>query len=303
MSSSEKIKNNIIYNTADVATGFFYWQNKLKEVIYHAITIDGLIDSLDKEFLLETLIIDGYCILLDNFDFLNGDIGNLGFFRGGLTGVNMYLKPTKVTYTAPTVKGCTRDIGKGCEVIYSSPLKYYNKQPLIKLINRYARQLADIDSSINIAVVNTRLTDNFSASDTAVAESLKAYIKEVRAGRFAVITDTPIFENVKKLPQSSPANLNSLYELRDYLLKAFYREIGLNLAFNKKERLITDELTGDDQLLKFNIDTIIDSINESFKICNATFKLNLKATFNYNIISDIEEKSDNEKKGGEVDEG
>ena len=94
MSSSEKIKNNIIYNTADVATGFFYWQNKLKEVICHAINIKGLIDNLDKEFLLDTLIIDGYCILLDNFDFLNGDIGNLGFFRGGLTGVNMYLKPT-----------------------------------------------------------------------------------------------------------------------------------------------------------------------------------------------------------------
>ena len=120
-------------------------------------------------------------------------------------GFDRYYLPTHAVFANPRVLDLRQyEIGKNCEVIYNSSL--YNNimyvesdGGLLSFLCRYARQLADIESTINIYTVNSRLTSIPVTDDQNVTNSIKAFFKKLAFGERAVVTDSNIIENFRNV--------------------------------------------------------------------------------------------------------
>ena len=60
----------------------------------------------------------------------------------------------------------------------------------------------------------------------------------------------------------------------------FLQEIGVKSAFEKNERLITDEVAANDQLLTINTDDMLYYRQEGVKMVNELFGTNIKVRHN-----------------------
>lgn len=259
-----------LYPVNSVKTGCDYWTRTLTEKCLGMFYYTGLPESLPVDELEIRLIQTGYCAVFkgkENFGIVTS--------YGGLSGYDQYYRPTKFVYAQPVLGSDNLSIHTNVAIIYNSQIDILQPQGLFVLIRRYARMLADIDSSINIVTVNTRSTSYDVANSDTVALSVNAARKKQQLGEYGVIVDKGILDNFKALPytQGKNDNLPDLLTARESTLRAFYQEIGIRSATQKKERLITDEVSSDTQMLSVNQDDMlrhrqigIDEINKLFNL-------------------------------------
>ena len=264
----EEIKR--LYPVNQVSKGFYYWCDKLLEKCILIFKWQGLPNELPSHEIELQLLLHGYCGVVNCEDW--------GLFatNGGLTGVTPYqdLFNTFV-WANPILRGGNEKIynsgepGATCVLVKNNSLK----NPLMDMICRYARQLADLDSSINIYTVNTRSTTTDTAPDERTAESVKMVRNKQKLGYYDVIVDKGILQNVNTI-QGVDGNTRHLEELllsRENTLRNFYREIGVKMANNKKERVITDEVESENQLLLLNLTDMLRSREQGAREINELF--------------------------------
>lgn len=251
MTYDEKTKMlNTLYPVNSVPKGYKYWVRTLTEKCLGMFTYKNLPEYLPDYEIELRLIETGYCAVFNDKDKKYGLVTSYG----GLSGYDLYYKPTKFVYAQPILGGANLEIHKDVVIIYNSQIDSLEPNGLSELIRRYARMLADIDSSINIYVVNTRAMSMNVASNQKVAKTVDEVMKKLRFGDYSTITEEGIMEGVRSLTNNQ-TTVNVLTELivtRENMLKAFFREIGIKSAIEKKERMITDEVESDNQMLIIN---------------------------------------------------
>lgn len=257
-----------LYSVNNVKRGFSYWFNLLSEKCMDMYLYVGLPDSVPAQFLERSLIMVGYAVI-----FAVDDIMQTA--PGSLSGVGWYYLPTTFTYAVPWLRGGYRTIGKDCEVIYNSKQDMYYYRGLRDLIARYARMLADIESSINIVVVNQRAAKLDIVADTQTATEVDRARTAIEQGARYTINQKSIIDRYfpKEWSQIPASNqIIQLIDARDRILSNFLEEIGVkSINMNKRERMIISEVTADTQLLLTNVEDMlaerqagVDRVNKMF---------------------------------------
>ena len=288
MSKIRKIKNEMmmLYDAADVATGFNYWFYKLLNYVLGMFEYSGLPESLPAREIELNLIITGHAVIFKHND-------DLVCIRTELYGFDVYYNPINAVYGNMKIPEKTLTFGQNATVIYNNYIQgnILDNQivdgGLLTFIKRYSRMLADIESTINIRAVNSRQTSYPIARTQAMAEQLKAFNAQVEAGRRAIITDQMIldaFRNIDIAGKQDTEKINDLLIARDNILASFFRDIGIKFQqAQKRAQLTEDEVEADDQLLVINPREMLKQRREGLQRVNDLFKTNITVALNPNF--------------------
>ena len=285
-----KMQNDIntMYEVSDVKIGYNYWYFKLFNILLDLFEYDNLPEGIPQREIELNLLMTGHAVILHKND------GTLFTPLTSLYGYDEYYQPTMAVFANPVVVQAHQyKIGVECEVIYNNKLKdslYYIKADggLNTFVKRYARQLADIESTLNIYTVNARLTSYPVANDGNVMESLKLFFKKLALGKRAIISDNSIieeFRNVDINRSNIGDGVNDWLIARDKILEQFYRDLGVKMYNPKKAQVTDDEVESNTQLLMISTDDMLKEREEGLERVNNMYGTNISVRLNpkYNI--------------------
>lgn len=274
---------------------FTYWCRSLIQRLASVIDADVPWQGNVKNFLMFCLFRWGYVGIFDLPDY------GFSFQPCNISGYNFYYQPTTLTVTNPAFKESREfTIGDDAEILQLTP--DYNG--LMDIIYYYAEKLAGLDTSINTAIINSKIAWIIGASSKSSAQALKKAMDLINHGDPAVIYDR------KKLLASTPTqdepwklidfDAKGNYILSDLLqdfqtvINAFDAEIGIKtVPYQKKERMVTTEADSKAIDSRARAETWIECLNSSSEIINNTFGVNLHFELRYFEEEQPEEVADN----------
>lgn len=283
-----------MYDVSNVKNGYDYWYFKLLNLVINMFEYQNLPSGITKRDIEINLIMTGHAVILPKKD------GTLFTPLTNLFGYDEYYQPTWAVFANPVVVTAKRyTIHEDCEVIYNNSLQdsiYYIKADsgLSSFVSRYARQLADIESTVNIYAVNSRLVSIPVSNSNSVIESLKAFFTNISLGKRAVVTDSAIVENFRNVDINRSGikdGVNDWLIARDKILEQFFRDLGIRMTNQKKAQVNIDEVESNDQLLLISSDDMLKERQKGIERVNNMYGTNIKVRLNplYNI-KNVEQK-------------
>ena len=201
-STTKRIKKLLdnMYDVADVANGFNYWFNKLLCYCLGMFEYEGLPDTLPARQIEINLLLTGHCTIFK-------DDGELVTCGTTLYDFDKYYDPTRAVFAQPKLKSKTLYLqgeSKNAVVIYNSDLQnnvlyFPTDGGLLTFISRYARRLADIESTENIYSVNMRLSAFPVGGDDSIIASIKKFFSQLALGRRRVTRFLNSFSGISVL--------------------------------------------------------------------------------------------------------
>lgn len=277
-----------MYDIADVKHGCDYWYFKLLNLLIDMFEYRNLPAGISKRDIELNLLITGHSVILAKNN------GELYAPITSLYGYDEYYNPTTAIFANPVVVSTKQyEIGTDCEIIYNSSLQdnvFYIKADsgLNTFIQRYARQLADIESTVNIYAVNSRLISIPVSNDNSVIESMKLFFKNLIMGKRGIVSDSSIVENFRNVDINRTGikdGVNDWLLARDKVLEQFYRDLGIRMSNQKKAQVNIDEVESNDQLLLISTDDMLKSRKKGIDRVNNLYGTNIDVRLNplYNI--------------------
>ena len=260
----------------------YYYRLYLLKKLFGRFAFENLPDGWDHDYMLETLFMDGFFCVTDT------EAGILPL-KCGLSGINVFQKPTTAIIANPVLGNFERIIDVNCVICQLQP----NYEGVYSMINRYATLLAMCDSSISVNLMNTKSAFIFGANNKAQADTLKTMYDQITCGKPAVfMKDGMSQEDFFAMPVKNNFISNDVQILKRSIINEFLTEIGINNSnLDKRERLTDNEVEANDQEVIANIQCWIDNISWGIKKINQMFDLGI--TF---VIRDFggKEKQQNE---------
>ena len=285
MTLNKKNKKRLewMYDVADVSSGYDFWFYKLLNYCLGIYKYTGLPASLPGREVLMNLIMTGHAVIFQNKS-------ELVTTKTVLYDFDMYYRPTKATYGNVRIFSRQLKLGEDAEVVYLNHIEgnVLTNQAvdagLRSFILRYARQLADIESTANIYAVNMRLQSFPVASDDITREQVENFYKKIALGEKAVIMDNMIlemFRNVEVANRITNDTLNDILIARDKVLANFFQDIGIKYRQEqKKAQLTEDEVEADEQVLVIDVEQMRDVQQEGFDRVNDMFGTDIRVQIN-----------------------
>lgn len=286
-----------IYKVNDVQQGYFYWVNALLDICMDIFKYDNLPTSIPEEEIEKRLLTFGYCGFLHHPDLglivCNGhpyDYDLYGRYRR-MDFYNPYFK-----FNSTGFYPGNKEIGVDCEIIYNLDTEKYLNVPIQGQMNfyqkicRYARQLADIESTINLDIINSRQPYLLVAGNQQVKESIVNIFRSLRRGENESINDTDFMKEIKSLKNKDIINghLTELIESRNTLIKYFLSEIGIYSTDDKKERLIVDEVQQENRNVKVFLYSMLKCRQQGIERVNALYGTDIKVTLRPELFNEID---------------
>lgn len=283
------------------STTYAFWQRSLFQRACSVIKldVDGEWTGSRKDFLYWCLFANGYAGVFYN------DTYGLTFQPGNLYGYDLYYQPTDFIVANPVAAiSKTYKIHEECELIKLTP----DFMGIFDIINYYAEKLANMDSAINMSIINNKIPMILTARNKAAAQALKKVVDKVNKGDPLVILDAELCndEKDKDLPLQlyDREHLKNSYvtseQLMDFqtILNSFDSEIGIpTVPYQKKERMVTDEANSKNTDSKARATIWIETLNSSFDDVNKHFGTSFKASLRY----EEQEVADNGNNETDVD--
>ena len=273
-----------MHDVSDVKEGSRYWFFKLLNLVMSMFEYDGLPEGLDQREVELNLIITGHCA------FLAKKNGQIWCPLTYLYNFDEYYQPTNLTWANPVIrmKSYQYTIGKDCEIVYNSSLKdsiWYIKADggLNSFLQRYARQLADLEATANIYAVNARLVSIPVTNDNSVKESLSLFFKNLVLGKRSIVSDSTIVEKFRNIDISRTGvndTINDWLMARDKVLEQFYRDLGVKMNNQKKAQVNAEEVESNDQLLLIASDDMLQERRRGLERVNAMYGTNITVRLN-----------------------
>lgn len=284
-----------IYSVEDVVNGFYFWFWKLFNFCLTIFEYENLPETLPAREIESNLILTGHDVIFPNgADVITCNCNIYGF--------DLYYNPQYATFANPRLQSKTLEIGKTCEIIYNNSLKdnvlYVESDgALLSFIRRYARMLADIESTLDTYMINSRLTSFPCGSNDSIVNNLKMFFRKIRAGKQAIISDDSIiqqFRNVDINRSNIHDGVNDWLIARDKILEMFFRDIGVKFYNPKKAQVSEDELQINNQLLVISLDDMLKARKEGVERVNKLFGLNIKVDISESFKIEEKEQEDGE---------
>lgn len=278
LSNFSEWKRKNIKQGMTLEPSYFYWCNTLLEYAINIFEWSGLPDTIPQHEIEMGLYSHGYTTIvrLSNGKFISPYENS----RSGIT--DYYDIFTKVNFTTPLHYG-TRTIGKDAVLICNNSLK----MSLLPKIQRYATLLAHTDVSITCELVNDRESKLFEAINGKMADKCNYYQNRLYNGEFETIVNLGL-EGIKvtELNKRSNNEVERLIVVRNKLIQSYLEEIGIKKTSEKKERMISDEASGDSEMLKYNIKDMLDCRKKSAEEMNQLWGWNVSIKSNINMAQE-----------------
>lgn len=276
-----------IYGDNTATASLDYWTRSLFQRMTALISIDGVPAGSNAQYkwnidaLKYQLFICGFAIIFASRKY--GIVPQ----PGTLTGFGLQYQPTGAMVNSPYFQ-FTRPlkIGSECELIKLTP----DYTGIFDIVAKYATELRDADISLKSAMRNARLGYTMVASDDKTARTLKGVREKILNGDDAIIDealtkkrpdgsyDLPWYLFERDVKQSYI--VNDLLEARRDILVDFYREIGVRMLENKKERMISDEVNAGQAETFIRSEVWAETLKESVQNVNEHYGLDLSITIN-----------------------
>ena len=300
------------YNVKDVDAGFKYWYSYLKDIVFDLIVIDGCPENMPSKEIIHHLIIEGHSTVIKHpkygimttfsslYDYdINGHYLNATIYNQSREFYDSYVNTPK-------------RIGRDCAVIYIGDCESYVNNPasvnkLNELIARYARMLADVESSIDTNLIMSRKPYLFTAKNQQIKDAIVAMLRGIERGKDDAVVDDDFLGESKSIKNYDLQTglLTELIDARNSILKQFLQQMGIYSTDDKKERLIVSEVEQENRNVKPFITSLLKAINEGCDQVNKVFSLNLYAHVNEEVydrseIVETEEVEESENVEEEV---
>lgn len=284
-----------IYKVNDVQQGYFFWRNRLISICLDIFEYKNLPESLPEQEILYRLITTGHCSIFRHPEFglitSNSRLFNFDLY-GRFREANVWNPYVNLYATGFNPNSLT--IGKDVEVIYLTPVEKYLDQPLqgfdvfMQLINRYARLLADLESTLDIEIVNIRQTYLVTAGSQTIRDSIIDLFRSRKRGEEKVIVDDDILNNVNshKMHDYVHGKITECQESRDKLIKQFLEEIGIFTVSNKMERIIPEEISQENKNMKIFIYNMLKSQKDGVEKVNKLFGTNISVDLRNDVYDE-----------------
>ena len=274
---------NSMYDVSKVKNGYNYWYFKILNILLDIFQYDHVPTGTSEREIELNLMLTGHCTFVA---LKNGEIFTP---LSTITGFDKNYNPTMCVWANPVINDSkVYYIHDDCEVVYNNKLNdtiFYMKSDssMCTFIGKYARLLADIESTIDIYTVNSRLTSIPVTADQNVAQTISAFFKKLTLGERAIISDSNIvqqFRNVDINRSSISDHINDWLIARDKILEMMFRDLGVKMYNPKKAQVNTEELESNDQLLLIQLDDMLQSRKEGLERVNDMFSTEIDVKIN-----------------------
>lgn len=268
---------NKSYDTSNVVRGLKYWKQLLLNKCCNLFIYENLPETLPQHELELALIINGGTGVVKVKDGIYAPI------TGSLYGYDAYYVPNKFTFSQPVLGSGTYDDLDNCAIVWNTEVDKMipNYSVLFETIQRYARMLADVESSFYAALVAKRTGRLGVANTSNVAAAVDDVLTKLEMGiSKTIVNSTAELNSYQPLNFSDGGSLLEFTQVRDYLLNCFYNEIGLQTLESKRERMITDEINADLSVLDNNIYSMFIQRLKNIQKINKVFDTDIKIKIN-----------------------
>ena len=280
-----------------------YWRDELFERIMrlfvwentYTLENNKVIGVKPKE-IEQRLLLQGHC----GIAMLPGETDLTAFF-GNFYGVSKYLDERPNYMVRCPIYSGSKTIGEDIVVIDNNALR----NPAYDLVHHYAILLAHAEVTLIDVTVNARDAGGVPVATTEKQkQSIAQYQGKIFNGQYGVVTDIGnIGLNYVGSDRKTTQNIQDIYQIREKLLKAFYSDIGVRSAFEKRSNSVEAEVEADTSLLLLNLADMIDCREKGAEAVNDMYGTNWKVHIAEEIDYSIEnEVINNERTGGEADD-
>lgn len=269
-------KRTKLYSVASVPNGFRYWFLRLLNFMLSIMEYDGLPESIPSRQLEICFILQGYAT-----PFYNDAVPVC--LPTSIYGYNEYGVPNKAVYgnpLIPTKRLILEGDNKNAVLMFNTELQtnlFFTQidGSFLPLLCRYARRLADIESTENAYTVKMRMASAPVAGDNAVNASIKNWIKKIMLGDLTEsIGDDAVLSSFRSVDcgnGNTKETLSSIQAARDKILEQFFREIGVKMQNSKKAQITEEESQADEQILLLNPEIILQERRRGLEEFNKFF--------------------------------
>lgn len=286
---------NVLIDNKDVTEGYSYWVSYLKDMIIDIFEWEGLPDTLPEEELERRLMNHGFAIVfkhpIEGIITSDGSLYDYDIYRRYRM-FNLY-NPYRTFHIRFLPGG--KQIGKDGVVVYNNSIeKYidhkYKDNLLHNTICRYARMLADVESTLSSELITQRMPFLPVASNRTSADSVKNVFRRLEVGEMEIAIDSDFLQDFKVLKNKdlSPGYLTELIQCRENILKMFYREVGMYMPEAQRERLLVDEIENAQSKEKTLIYSLLREREKACKELNEKFCLDVKVRMRSELYSEMD---------------
>ncbi|MBO7527428.1 MAG: hypothetical protein J6T74_05960 [Clostridia bacterium] len=267
-----------------------YWFRSLLHKIDSSIIFKGLPVGWNEDFFHFCLWCLGYVAVFktERKDLLKFGENGIVFQPCTVSGRNFYYQPVKCSIANPYYEGVLT-IGKQCEVLKLTP-DCFVRRGCLDIIDYYATKLAELSKSIDMGIINAKIPMILSAKNEAQANTLKKIYDKVQAGETLVIYKNLESDDGEVIPSKDPFEtwnqdfkqtyiVGQMLDDMQKILDSFYTEIGLPVAIEKKERLVTSEADFASAQSQARLSCWVETLKESLEIINKHFNTSIEVEY------------------------
>ena len=260
--------------------------NNLLKRFMHIFNFENVDDTINlRELMLSIIFNDSYMIIEKD--------GLLRNVYGGYSGqLDFYGYPTEYLWTTGT--------NSGTEKIDSGVVGHSNSlwTPIAPTLYYYSNILGNLDTSLKIASINTRIMPLYQATSDSERKQLDDVFNNIKKGEmsYTVLQKKTIEELVNgegRIPidltgKSGDSNyIPMILQAYDNVLARVCREIGINITnVMKKAQVISPEVNGYENYTQIFLDDMLENITDAFERVNEKWERQWKVTLSNAFMDD-----------------
>ena len=288
-----------------------FYLDRLTELSISMFDWQNVPDSIDTRFLETTLFLNGSAVFFKDEDLREENIegeedGTLLALPVAMNGnFDLYNIPTR--RTAYATNGYNRNLtNKDSVIVYNNMIRTNS----VQTCTVYARRLWNLDRAIDVNANAQKTPVLIRCNDSERLTLVNAYQKW--EGNEPVIYGTKEFDpnNISVLRTDAPYVARDLYELKTQIWNEALTYLGIsNMNFQKRERLVTDEVIRNQGGTIASRYSRLEARREACKKINKMFGTNIEVyfrddtkEFDENMLGGIEVNDDTSDNGAEGQE-
>ena len=260
--------------------------NNLLKRFMHIFNFENVDDTINlRELMLSIIFNDSYMIIEKD--------GLLRNVYGGYSGqLDFYGYPTEYLWTTGT--------NSGTEKLVSGVVGHSNSlwTPIAPTLYYYSNILGNLDTSLKIASINTRIMPLYQATSDSERKQLDDIFNNIKKGEmsYTVLQKKTIEELVNgegRIPidltgKSGDSNyIPMILQAYDNVLARVCREIGINITnVMKKAQVISPEINGYENYTQIFLDDMLENITDAFERVNEKWNKNWKVSLSNAFMDD-----------------
>lgn len=260
---------------------------RMKKICLSMFEWENLPDSMNARFLEMCLFYNGQAALLysDDYGFMNTMAADGGYINiyGLPTEINCYsyrFNERRSLYTVDT--GAPK--GEECILVMNN----YERVPTTASISLFAYRLAEAQRTVDVNIKAHR-TPLLITTDQKQYFTLKKMYEEYDGNTPAIFADKNLIspDALKAIKTDAPLIINDIMEYKREIWNEFLTFMGLQNLSEKKERLISNEVDSNNELINMNLQALLIPRKEACKQFNEKYGLMGDKAIDVKVRSDL----------------